>query len=86
GHAVAVDANGVHVIGYTYGQFGGMVSQGSDDIFLARLAGGGTLIDVRIYDTGAQEEGFAAAADGAGAVYVGGLARLTPALVLKHVP
>ncbi|MGH7676117.1 MAG: SBBP repeat-containing protein [Gemmatimonadales bacterium] len=83
---LATDANGVHLVGFTSGEFDGIASLGADDIFLARLAHDGTLIDVRIYDTGAQEEGYAVAADGAGALYVGGIQRQTPALVLKHMP
>ncbi len=83
--AIAVDANGVHLVGYTYGEFSGIVSQRSADIFLARFATDGALVDVRTYDRGA-EVGYAAAADGTGAVYVGGVMQQGPAIVLKHVP
>ncbi len=83
---LAADANGVHLVGYTYGELGGIASLAADDIFLASFAADGSFLDLRTYDGGAQEEASAVAPDGTGALYIGGIQRLTPAIVLKHVP
>jgi len=85
--AVTGDSNGIYVTGSTYGAFPGLLQDLPDDVFLARFDANGVITDLRIYGAQGPEEGFAAAADGGGAVYVGGWLRgYQQGLVLKYHP
>ena len=85
--AITIDARGAYVVGYTWGAFPDLIPSEPDDIFLARFDGSGTLTDHRTYDARGMEEGFGAATDGTGAVYVAGQQRSYPrGLVLKYRP
>jgi len=85
--AVTGDSNGIYVTGSTYGAFPGLLQDLPDDVFLARFDANGVITDLRIYGAQGPEEGFAAAAAGGGAIYVGGWLRgYQQGLVLKYHP
>jgi len=72
--AVAADAGGVWVAGNTSGTLAGQTSAGSQDAYLARYDGAGTLQWVRQFGTAALDQAWSVAADASG-VYVAGSTR-----------
>lgn len=70
-NAVAVDASGVYVAGYTRGTLPGQTSAGSWDVFLRKYDAAGREVWTRQFGTSAFDVAFAVAADPSG-VYVAG--------------
>jgi autotransporter-associated beta strand protein len=69
--AVAVDASGIYVVGYTSGTLPGQTSAGGTDAFVRKYDITGNLLWTRQFGTATSDIGLAVAVDGSG-VYVAG--------------
>src|SRR5205085_2866670 len=77
--AVAVDASGVYVAGYTHGTLPGQSSAGDEDAFVRKYDAAGNELWTRQFGAFGTERAFGVAADGSG-VYVAGVTAGTPPL------
>lgn len=74
-YAAAVDAKGdVYVVGYTYGRFDGLESDGSADVFLAKYDTEGNNLWIRQTGSPSDDIAYAVAVDGKGDAYLAGCA------------